>query len=105
VADRLAIHQQLLLATFVTSTLARVSTAAAHSFAVFGALAVAAELLAAPVGVMADAAVVAACHKVRAACARQLVGDAHSAAGATHACADPPPPRTLLHAPPHTPGH
>jgi hypothetical protein len=63
-ADRLSAHKAIMLATFVTSTLTRVGVSLAHSFWAFLVLAVAGEFLAAPVGVMADAAVVAACKRV-----------------------------------------
>jgi sugar phosphate permease len=65
-ADRLSAHKAIMLATFVTSTLTRVGVSLAHSFWAFLVLAAAGEFLAAPVGVMADAAVVAACKRVRA---------------------------------------
>lgn len=51
----------MLLSTFVISTVTRTSTVMAHSFAAFMLLAAAGEFMAAPVGVMADAAVVASC--------------------------------------------
>lgn len=60
-ADRFSIHKGILLSTFIVSTLTRTSTVAAHSFTAFMLLAAAGEFTAAPVGVMADAAVVAAC--------------------------------------------
>lgn len=58
-ADRYSMHKTVLLATFVVSTITRTSTVAAHSFSAFTLLAAAGEFVAAPVGVMADAAVVA----------------------------------------------
>lgn len=61
-ADRYAAHKTIMLATFVTSTLTRTSVAVFSTFAAFIVLAAVGEFLAAPVGVMADAAVVAACH-------------------------------------------
>jgi hypothetical protein len=57
-------HKAIMLATFVTSTLTRVGVSLVHSFWAFLVLAAAGEFLAAPVGVMADAAVVAACKRV-----------------------------------------
>lgn len=50
-----------MLITFVISTLTRTSVALYATFAAFMVLAVVGEFVAAPVGVMADAAVVAAC--------------------------------------------
>lgn len=63
-ADRMSAHKAIMIVTFVTSTLTRVGVSLAHSFWAFVVLAVAGEFLAAPVGVMADAAVVAACKRV-----------------------------------------
>ncbi|KAF8067258.1 acyl-protein thioesterase 1 [Scenedesmus sp. PABB004] len=66
-ADRTGRHRSILLATFVASTLVRVAVVAVRgggsAFAAFLALAVVGEVLAAPVGVIADAAVVSACAK------------------------------------------
>lgn len=61
VADRYSAHRIIMLTTFVISTLTRTSVALCSTFAAFMVLAVAGEFIAAPVGVMADAAVVAAC--------------------------------------------
>lgn len=59
-ADRFSAHRAILLATFITSTIVRTCTAFGFRFWQFLVLAAVGEALASPVGVMADAAVVAA---------------------------------------------
>ena len=64
-ADRTRWHRGLIVACFVASTLLRQALALPSGFAGLAALALAGEVFIAPVCVLADAAVVAACDKVR----------------------------------------
>jgi sugar phosphate permease len=63
-ADRFQAHQSILLVTIILSTLLRTCMAAARTFPAFLFLAAVSEFVGAPTGVIADAAVVASCHKV-----------------------------------------
>lgn len=64
-ADRLHAHQAVLLVTFVGSTAVRLLLLLPRDFGGLLAVTLLAEVLSAPVGVMADAAVMNVCDKVR----------------------------------------
>lgn len=63
-ADRMHWHRQLMVAAFIMSTLLREALLGCTAFSTLLAFALASEFMAAPVCVLADAAVIAACTKV-----------------------------------------
>jgi sugar phosphate permease len=64
IADRYSAHKIILISTLVASTIIRTSMAACATFAAFFVIAALGEFIAAPVGVIADATVVASCKRV-----------------------------------------